>query len=84
MTKGEEKRTDRVSMRLPESLAARLERAAIIDRRTKADTTIIALERYLDDFEAANAARIEAYEARHSGVETVRERTRAADRRRKS
>jgi hypothetical protein len=56
MAKGPEKRTHRVSMRIPESLHKRLEKAAHADRRTMADFTIIVLERALDEFEAKEAA----------------------------
>lgn len=57
MAKGPEKRDVRFSMRLPDSLHKRLRKAADADRRTMADTVLIILERALDDFEAAAAAR---------------------------
>lgn len=58
MAKGKEKRTHRLSMRLPESLHKRLRTASETDRRTMADFAIIAIERALDEFEAEQAARV--------------------------
>lgn len=55
MSKGPEKRDIRFSMRIPDTLHKRLKRASDADRRTMADFTIIALERALDEFEAAQA-----------------------------
>jgi predicted HicB family RNase H-like nuclease len=44
MTKGTERRTTRLSVRVPESLKAALELEAERDRRTLADVVIIMLE----------------------------------------
>lgn len=44
MTKGTERRTTRLSVRVPESLKVALEREAERDRRTLADVVIILLE----------------------------------------
>lgn len=57
MAKGSEKRDIRFSMRLPTSLHARLRKAADADRRTMADFVIIVVERAVDEFEAALAAK---------------------------
>jgi len=59
MAKGDEKRTERFSMRLPASVHARLREAANADHRTMADVALIAIERYLDtlDKRAAKANR---------------------------
>ena len=48
MAKGEEKRTERFSMRLPASIHSRLLRAANADRRSMADAALIAIEMHLD------------------------------------
>jgi hypothetical protein len=48
MAKGEEKRTERFSMRLPASVHARLLKAANADHRSMADVALIAIEMYLD------------------------------------
>lgn len=53
MTKGAEKRDIRFSLRIPSSLHARLRKAADADRRTMADFTLIAVERAVEEFEAA-------------------------------
>lgn len=47
MPKGSERRTARLSVRVPESLKLALEREAERDRRTVADLLIIILERGL-------------------------------------
>ena len=47
MAKGEEKRTERFSMRLPASVHARLLKAANADRRSMADVALLAIEAYL-------------------------------------
>lgn len=57
VTKGSEKRDIRFSLRIPASLHVRLRKAADADRRTMADFTLIALERAVEEFEAALAAR---------------------------
>lgn len=57
VTKGSEKRDIRFSLRIPGSLHVRLRKAADADRRTMADFTLIALERAVEDFEAALAAK---------------------------
>lgn len=57
VTKGPEKRDIRFSLRIPASLHARLRKAADADRRTMADFTLIALERAVEEFEAALAAK---------------------------
>lgn len=44
MTKGTERRTTRLSVRVPEALKAALEREAVRDRRTLADVVIFMLE----------------------------------------
>jgi uncharacterized protein (DUF1778 family) len=56
VAKGAEKRDVRFSLRIPSSLRARLRKAADADRRTMADFTLIALERAVDEFEAAVTA----------------------------
>ncbi len=48
MAKGEEKRTERFSMRLPATVHARLLEAANADHRSMADVALIAIEIYLD------------------------------------
>jgi hypothetical protein len=48
MAKGEEKRTERFSMRLPASVHARLLKASNDDHRSMADVALIAIEMYLD------------------------------------
>lgn len=57
VTKGSEKRDIRFSLRIHSSLHARLRKAADADRRTMADFTLIALERAVEEFEAAIAAK---------------------------
>lgn len=47
MTKGTEKRTTRLSVRVPESLKSTLQREAERERRTLADLVIILLEQGL-------------------------------------
>jgi hypothetical protein len=47
VTKGTEKRTTRLSVRVPESLKSTLEREAERERRTLADLVIILLEQGL-------------------------------------
>ena len=51
MAKGEEKRTERFSMRLPASVHARLLKAANADHRSMADVALIAIEIYLDSLD---------------------------------
>jgi predicted HicB family RNase H-like nuclease len=51
MAKGEEKRTERFSMRLPSSVHARLLQAANADHRSMADVALIAIEMYLNTLE---------------------------------
>jgi predicted HicB family RNase H-like nuclease len=48
MAKGDEKRTERFSMRLPASVHARLLKAANADHRSMADVALIAIEKYLN------------------------------------
>jgi hypothetical protein len=48
VAKGEEKRTERFSMRLPATIHARLLNAANADHRSMADVALIAIETYLD------------------------------------
>lgn len=48
MAKGEGKRTERFSMRLPATIHARLLKAANADHRSMADVALIAIEMYLD------------------------------------
>jgi len=48
MAKGDEKRTERFSMRLPGSVHARLLKAANADHRSMADVALIAIEKYLN------------------------------------
>lgn len=48
MAKGEEKRTERFSMRLPASVHTRLLKAANDDHRSMADVALIAIEAYLE------------------------------------
>jgi len=55
MAKGSEKRTERFSMRLPASVHARLLGAANADHRSMADVALIAIEKYLDGLESAQA-----------------------------
>lgn len=57
MAKGAEKRDIRFSLRIPSSLHVRLRKAADADRRTMADFTLIALEKAVEDFELALAAK---------------------------
>lgn len=57
VAKATAKRKIRFSMWLPDDLHERLERAAEIDHRTKSAFTIVALQRALDEFEAAESAR---------------------------
>jgi uncharacterized protein (DUF1778 family) len=57
VAKGSEKRDIRFSMRIPTSVHARLRRAADADRRTMADFVLIVVERALEEFETAQAAR---------------------------
>jgi predicted HicB family RNase H-like nuclease len=52
MAKGNEKRTERFSMRLPASVHARLLGAANADHRSMADVAVIAIEKYLDALES--------------------------------
>lgn len=52
-----EKRRTRLCMWLPDNLHARLRKVADLERRTMADTGIIAVERYLDAVEAELAER---------------------------
>ena len=47
MAKGDEKRTERFSMRLPASVHTRLLKAANADHRSMADVALIAIEAYL-------------------------------------
>lgn len=53
----EKRRLTRLCMWMPDNLHARLRKVAEIERRTMADTGIIAIERYLDAAEAEHAAR---------------------------
>jgi predicted DNA-binding protein len=55
MAKGDEKRTERFSMRLPASVHARLLNAANADHRSMADVALIAIEKYLDSLENPHA-----------------------------
>jgi hypothetical protein len=48
MAKGDEKRTERFSMRLPATVHARLLQAANADYRSMADVALIAIEMYLN------------------------------------
>jgi predicted DNA-binding protein len=48
MAKGDEKRTERFSMRLPAGVHSRLLKAANADHRSMADIALIAIERYLN------------------------------------
>lgn len=48
MAKGDEKRTERFSMRLPASVHARLLKAANADHRSMAGVVLIVIEMYLD------------------------------------
>jgi hypothetical protein len=57
MAKGEEKRTERFSMRLPASVHGRLLKAANDDHRSMADVALIAIETYLDTLEKRAAKR---------------------------
>jgi hypothetical protein len=57
MAKGEEKRTERFSMRLPTSVHARLLKAANDDHRSMADVALIAIELYLDTLDKRAAKR---------------------------
>lgn len=51
------RRLKRVCMWIPEDLHKRLRKVADAERRTMADTGIIAIERYLDAVEAEQAER---------------------------
>ncbi|MEO7732165.1 MAG: Arc family DNA-binding protein [Kofleriaceae bacterium] len=51
MAKGDEKRTERFSMRLPASVHARLLKAANADHRSMADVALIAIEKYLSSLD---------------------------------
>jgi predicted HicB family RNase H-like nuclease len=51
MAKGDEKRSERFSMRLPASIHARLLKAANDDHRSMADVALLAIEVYLDRLE---------------------------------
>jgi predicted HicB family RNase H-like nuclease len=51
MAKGDEKRTERFSMRLPASVHARLLKAANADHRSMADVALIAIEKYLNSLD---------------------------------
>jgi predicted HicB family RNase H-like nuclease len=51
MTKGVEKRSEKMSLRLPASLHARLTKAAQEDHRSMNDVVIIAVERYLESLQ---------------------------------
>lgn len=53
----DEPRDKRVSLRLPASLYARLQAAARADRRPASMCALLAIERWLDDFEREQAAR---------------------------
>jgi hypothetical protein len=57
MATGPKKTKVRLSLPLPVALHARLEKVAEADRRSMKDFAIIALERAIDDFEAAQAAK---------------------------
>jgi len=57
MTKGNEKRTDRFSMRLPASVHARLLKAANADHRSMADVALIAIEKCLDALDNPHAGK---------------------------
>jgi hypothetical protein len=67
MTKGEEKRTERFSMRLPATIHARLVKAANADHRSMADVALIAIETYLDALDVGQASRTETLAA-HPGA----------------
>ncbi len=51
MAKGDEKRTERFSMRLPASVHERLLKAANADHRSMADIALIAIEAYLNSLD---------------------------------
>lgn len=55
MAKGDEKRTERFSMRLPATVHARLLQAANADHRSMADVALIAIEMYLNTLDNAAA-----------------------------
>lgn len=57
MSEGPKKRLKRICVWVPEGLHTRLRKVADIERRTMADTSIIAIERYLEAFEAEQSAR---------------------------
>jgi predicted HicB family RNase H-like nuclease len=55
MAKGEEKRTERFSMRMSASVHARLRKAANADHRSMGDVALIAIEAYLDALDSRAA-----------------------------
>jgi predicted DNA-binding protein len=59
VTKGDEKRDVRFSFRMPASLHARLLKVSTADRRTMADFALIAVEKAVEEFEAAAAEKAE-------------------------
>ena len=57
MAKGDEKRTERFSMRLPASVHTRLLKAANADHRSMADVALIAIEKYLNTLDNPSGKR---------------------------
>lgn len=57
MSEASKRRLKRICVWIPEHLHKRLRDVAEVERRTMAATGIIAIEQYIEEFEAAQAAR---------------------------